>query len=185
MNYSKWCSRWGLSTRVSIDRNGSWRVGLSDTGHVRRTCKICSSTMWQWRGDSPPQDMPRSDLNSLALGTRLASGLGRARQKYVFVSYRELAYVKWFSWPRNILICREHLRWEDWVHAWDDTWNGNRRLHRTRGSGRKNVIFRIAPIPLLSVLIHSNRCQYATLKVSQKIDHNLPVGCVTHLIVLR
>jgi hypothetical protein len=37
--------------------------------------------------------MPRSDFNSLALGTRLASGLGRARQKYVFVPYRELAYV--------------------------------------------------------------------------------------------
>ncbi len=34
-----------------------------------------------------------SDFNSLALGTRLASGLGRARQKYVFVPYRELAYV--------------------------------------------------------------------------------------------
>ena len=37
--------------------------------------------------------MPRSDFNSLALGTRLASGLGRACQKYVFVPYRELAYV--------------------------------------------------------------------------------------------
>ncbi len=33
-------------------------------------------------------------LRSLALGTRLASGLGRAREKYVFVPYRELAYVK-------------------------------------------------------------------------------------------
>ncbi len=49
--------------------------------------------MWQWRGDSPPQDMPRSDFNSLALVTRRASGLGQARQKYVFVPYRELAYV--------------------------------------------------------------------------------------------
>ncbi len=94
MNYSKWCSRWGLSTRVSIDPTRSWRGGLSDTGHVRRTCKICSSTMWQWRGDSPPQDMPRSDFNSLALGTRQASGLGWACQKYLFVPYRELAYVK-------------------------------------------------------------------------------------------
>jgi hypothetical protein len=37
--------------------------------------------------------MPRSDFNSLALGTRLASGLGRSRQKYVFVPYRDLAYV--------------------------------------------------------------------------------------------
>ncbi len=37
--------------------------------------------------------MPRPDFNSLALGTRLASGLGRAHQKYVFVPYRELAYV--------------------------------------------------------------------------------------------
>jgi hypothetical protein len=36
--------------------------------------------------------MPRSDFNGLALGTRLASGLGRARQKYVFVPYRDLAY---------------------------------------------------------------------------------------------
>jgi hypothetical protein len=37
--------------------------------------------------------MPRSDFNSLALGTHLASGLGPARQKYVFVPYRDLAYV--------------------------------------------------------------------------------------------
>jgi len=37
--------------------------------------------------------MPRSDSSSLALGTRLASGLSRARQKYVFVPYRELAYI--------------------------------------------------------------------------------------------
>ena len=93
MNYSKWYSCWGLSPRVSIDPNGSWRGGLSDTKHVRRTCKICSSTIWQWRGESPPQDMPRSDLNGLALGTRLASGLSWARQKYVFVPYRELAYI--------------------------------------------------------------------------------------------
>ncbi len=33
-------------------------------------------------------------LSSLALGTRLASGLSRAHQKYVFVPYRELAYVR-------------------------------------------------------------------------------------------
>jgi len=49
--------------------------------------------MWQRRGESPPQDMPRSDSSSLALGTRLVSGLSRARQKYVFVPYRELAYI--------------------------------------------------------------------------------------------
>ncbi len=29
------------------------------------------------------------------MGTRLASGLGRACQKYIFVPYRELAYVRW------------------------------------------------------------------------------------------
>jgi hypothetical protein len=33
-------------------------------------------------------------LSSLALGTHLASGLGRARKKWVFVPYRELAYIK-------------------------------------------------------------------------------------------
>jgi len=53
----------------------------------------CSPAMWQQRGESPPQDMPRSDSSSLALGTRLASGLSQARPKYVFVPYRELAYV--------------------------------------------------------------------------------------------
>jgi hypothetical protein len=38
----------------------------------------------------------------------------------------------------------------------------------SRGSGGKNVIFQIAPIPLLSVLICSTRCQYGILKVSLK-----------------
>ena len=37
--------------------------------------------------------MPRSD-SVVWPGTRLVSGLGRARQKYVFVPYRELAYVR-------------------------------------------------------------------------------------------
>jgi len=55
----------------------------------------CSPAMWQRRSESPPQDMPRSDSSSLALDTRLASGLSRARQKYVFVPYRELAYVNY------------------------------------------------------------------------------------------
>ncbi len=105
MNYSKWCSRWGLSTRVSIDPTRSWHGSLSNNRHVRRTCKICSSTMWQWCGDWPPQDMPRSDFNSLALGTRQASGLGRARQKYVFVPYRELAYV-----TEDLFLCLQANR---------------------------------------------------------------------------
>ncbi len=38
--------------------------------------------------------MPRSDFNRLTLGTRLASDLGRARQKCLSVPYGELAYVK-------------------------------------------------------------------------------------------
>ncbi len=37
--------------------------------------------------------MPRSDFNRLTLGTRLASDLGRARQKCLSVPYGELAYV--------------------------------------------------------------------------------------------
>ncbi len=57
--------------------------------------------------------MPRSDFNSLALGTRLASGLGRGRQKYVFVPYRELAYVsfeKMLNKPNTWLNFKEkHL----------------------------------------------------------------------------
>ena len=43
--------------------------------------------------------MPRSDSSSLALGTRLASGLSRVCQKYVFVPYRELAYVTFGGAP--------------------------------------------------------------------------------------
>jgi hypothetical protein len=127
MNYSKWYSRWGLSPRVSIDPNGSWRGGLSDTKHVRRTCKICSSTIWQWRGESPPQDMPRSDLNGLALGTRLASGLGRAHQKYLCVPYRDLAYVTWphkwriivAQWGKNLNRVKNDLsiEWEWCIHV--------------------------------------------------------------------
>jgi len=93
MNYSKWCSCWGLSTRVSIDPTRSWRGGLSDTGHVRRTARFAVQRDVAWRGDSPPQDMPRLDFNRLTLGTRLASDLGRARQKWVSVPYGELAYV--------------------------------------------------------------------------------------------
>jgi hypothetical protein len=126
MNYSKWYSCWGLSPRVSINPNGSWCVGLSDTKHVRRTCKICSSTIWQWCGESPPQDMPRSDFNGLALGTRLASGLGRARQKYVFVPYRDLAYVtrphEWriivAQWGKNLNRVKNDLsiEWEWCIH---------------------------------------------------------------------
>ncbi len=39
-------------------------------------------------------------------------------------------------------------------------------------------------IQLLSVLIYSNRCQYAILKVSlEKVEHNLPVGCVKHCFI--
>jgi hypothetical protein len=54
-----------------------------------------------------------------------------------------------------------------------------------RGSGGNNVIFQVATILLLSVLIYSNRCQYAILKVSlNKIEYNLPVECVKHRIVL-
>ncbi len=50
-----------------------------------------------------------------------------------------------------------------------------------RGSGGKNVIFQMAPIPFLSVLISSTRCQYDVLKVSlKKIDQNLPIGCIKH-----
>ena len=44
----------------------------------------------------------------------------------------------------------------------------------------------MAPIPLLSVLIYSNKSQYVILKVSlKKIEQNLPIGCVKHGIVSR
>ena len=47
----------------------------------------------------------------------------------------------------------------------------------SRGSGGKNVIFQIAPIPLLSVLICSTRCQYYILKVSlKKMTITYPLG---------
>ena len=43
----------------------------------------------------------------------------------------------------------------------------------------KMRFFHMAPIPLLSVLIYSNRSQYVILKVSwKKNEQNLPVGCV-------
>jgi len=65
MNYSKRCSRRRVPQRVSIDPIGSWRVGLSDTKHVRRNMqswiRTCSPALWQWCGESPPQDVPRSD----------------------------------------------------------------------------------------------------------------------------
>ena len=40
-------------------------------------------------------------LGSLAFDTCLASGLGRARPKYVFVRYRDLAYVRDRKGRRN------------------------------------------------------------------------------------
>ena len=52
MNYSKWCYRWGYPTRESKDLTRSWRVGLSDTEHVRRTARFavqCDVAMtWQF-----------------------------------------------------------------------------------------------------------------------------------------
>ena len=49
------------------------------------------------------------------------------------------------------------------------------------GPVEKMCFFQMAPIPLLSVLIYSNRSQYVILKVSlKKIEQNLPVGCVKH-----
>ncbi len=43
----------------------------------------------------------------------------------------------------------------------------------------KMWFFHLAPIPLLSVLIYSNRSQNVILKVSwKKIEQNLTVGCV-------
>ena len=60
-----WWSRWRFPQRLSIDPNGSWCVCLSDTKHVRRnvqSCiRTCSPVIWQWCGDSPHQDLPRSD----------------------------------------------------------------------------------------------------------------------------
>jgi len=47
----------------------------------------------------------RSDLSSLALDTRPASGLSQARPKYVFILYRDLAYIslKFIRVPKNSL----------------------------------------------------------------------------------
>ena len=45
--------------------------------------------------------MPRSDFNRLTLGTRLASDLGRARQKCLSVLCGELAYVRMFAHLHN------------------------------------------------------------------------------------
>ncbi len=42
------------------------------------------------------------------------------------------------------------------------------RKHSGRGSGGKNVIFQMVPIPFLGVLIYSTRCQYDVLKVLLK-----------------
>ncbi len=54
------------------------------------------------------------------------------------------------------------------------------------GPVEKMWFFQMAPIPLLSVLIWSTRCQYYILKVSlKKIDQNLPIGCVKHWIFPR
>ncbi len=76
-----WWPRWRFPQRLSIDPTGSWRVGLSDTKHVRRnvqSCiRTCSPAIWQWCGDSPHQTsgFAKVWLSSLAFDTCLASGL--------------------------------------------------------------------------------------------------------------
>jgi hypothetical protein len=99
MNYSKRCSRWRFPQRVSIAPNilvGVWRAECPVYQVSTRECssllQSCDMAM-MWRvATSGYAEVWLS--TSLALGTRLASGLSRARQKYVFVPYRELAYVK-------------------------------------------------------------------------------------------
>ena len=58
-------SWWRSPQRLSIDPNGSWRVGLSNTKHVRRnvqSCiRTCSPALWRWCGGPPLQELPRSD----------------------------------------------------------------------------------------------------------------------------
>jgi hypothetical protein len=54
-----------------------------------------------------------------------------------------------------------------------------------RGSGGKNVIFQMAPIPLQSVLICCTRCQYDILKVSlKKMTRTYPL-CVSNIEIFR
>ena len=47
------------------------------------------------------------------------------------------------------------------------------------GPVEKMSFFQMVPKSYLSVVMHSNRCEYDILKVSlEKIDHNLPIGRV-------
>ncbi len=109
-------SKWILTCR--------WRVGLSE--YQARMWKpavlywdqqSCYMAMiWRFATSGYAEVW----LRSLALGTRLASGLGRARQKYVFVPYRELAYVtcphEWriivAQWGKNLNRVKNDLSFE-------------------------------------------------------------------------
>ncbi len=92
-----WWSWWRFPQRLSIDPAGSWRIGLSDTKQVRRNVQSCIGTcshgIWQWCGELPHQDLPRSDSVVWPLIHVWRLALCRARPKYLFVQYRDLAYV--------------------------------------------------------------------------------------------
>jgi len=111
MNYSKGCSRRRLTQRVSIDPNLGQSVtislseckdifvrvtrGVSGIPSIYAGMQFSTADLRCGNGGASChlRILPRSDSNSPALCTRLASDLSQARPKYVFVPYRELAYV--------------------------------------------------------------------------------------------
>jgi hypothetical protein len=121
MNYSKQCSRWRFPQRLSIDPNLSWSVtislseckdifvgvthGVSGIPSIYAGMQFSTADLRCGNGvvSCHLRILPRSDSNSPALCTRIASDLSQARPKYVFVPYRELAYVTWTT-HRIVLV---------------------------------------------------------------------------------
>ncbi len=107
---------------------GVWRAKCPIYQASTRECspllQSCARAMMWW---VPTSGYAKVWLSSLALGTRLASGLSRARQKYVFVPYRELAYVtrphEWkiivAQWGKNLNRVKNDLslEWEWCIHV--------------------------------------------------------------------
>ena len=99
---SIYCSEY-LSRSVTISLSECDAQSVRYTKRLRGNAVLyCSPAQGQWCGwyaTSPwwcgvsHVTFWRGSTSRLTFDTRLASGLGRARQKYVFVPYRELAYV--------------------------------------------------------------------------------------------
>ena len=103
MNYSKWCSRWGFPARVSNDPTRSWRGGLSDTGHVRRTARFAvqRDVAMTWQFATSGYAKVRLESSGLRYTSSVWPWSGTPKSMY---SYRTE------NWLTSMLACKAENR---------------------------------------------------------------------------